>query len=86
MFLHLRRDRDAFAPGAPDPADPMAPVLAELTYASPEWLARLVQSLGGRVSVVSDDERSRQVRALIDASAGAALARYGAVAEGGSPR
>lgn len=69
-----------------DPADPTAPVLAELTYASPEWLARLVQSLGGRVSVVSDDDRSRRVRALIDASAGAALARYGAVAEGGSPR
>ncbi|MFT3662376.1 MAG: WYL domain-containing protein [Gordonia sp. (in: high G+C Gram-positive bacteria)] len=58
-----------------EPADG-EPLLAELTYASPEWLARLVQSFGGRVRIVSDDEASRAVRESIAAAAAAARARY----------
>jgi proteasome accessory factor C len=61
-----------------DPAaDPSGPVLAELSYASPEWLARLVQSMGGRVRVVSTDARSDEVRTLIAEAATAARGRYG---------
>lgn len=60
-----------------DPAqDPEAPLLAEITYASQEWFARLLQSFGGRVRLVSDDPGSRRVAALVrDAAAGARL-RY----------
>lgn len=53
-----------------------APIVAELTYASPEWLARLVRSFGGRVRVVSDDAESVAVRDRIAAAAAAARARY----------
>ncbi len=52
------------------------PLPAELVYASPEWLARWIQGFGGRVRLVSDDERSRRVRALVAQESRAARARY----------
>lgn len=52
------------------------PVVAELTYASPEWLARLLQGFGGRVRLISQDAQSAAVRALIAEAAAGARARY----------
>ncbi len=63
-------------PGGDGPEDPDTPVRAELTYASDEWLARLVQGFGGRVRVVSGDDGSRRVRERIADAAAAARARY----------
>lgn len=51
-------------------------VVAELTYASIEWLARLLQGFGGRVRLVSRDAGSDGVRTLIAEAAAAARARY----------
>lgn len=56
--------------------DTESPVVAEITYASPEWLARLLQGFGGRVRLVPTDAQSQKVRAAIAANAAAARARY----------
>ncbi|GAA3966898.1 helix-turn-helix transcriptional regulator [Gordonia caeni] len=59
-----------------EPAGETEPVVAEITYASPDWLARLLQSFGGRVRLISTDEQSREVRGAIAGTAAAARARY----------
>ncbi|MFZ2511301.1 MAG: WYL domain-containing protein [Gordonia sp. (in: high G+C Gram-positive bacteria)] len=59
-----------------EPAEKAGAVVAALTYASPEWLARLLQGFGGRVRLRSSDTPSDKVRALIAEAAAAARARY----------
>ncbi|MFT3715163.1 MAG: WYL domain-containing protein [Gordonia sp. (in: high G+C Gram-positive bacteria)] len=60
-----------------DPADhPDLPIRARITYASPEWLARLLQGFGGRVRLVSDDDQAQKVLAAMAASTAAARDRY----------
>lgn len=59
-----------------DPSGSDDTVVAELTYASPEWLARLLQGFGGRARLVSDDPQSAAVRRLIAEAVSAARARY----------
>ena len=55
---------------------PDEPVRATITYASDEWLARLVQGFGGRVRLTSQDAQSDRVRETMARSVAAASARY----------
>ncbi|GAC56103.1 proteasome accessory factor C [Gordonia hirsuta DSM 44140 = NBRC 16056] len=51
-------------------------VIAELTYGSREWLARVLQGFGGRIRLISQDPESAAVRTMIAGAAASARARY----------